>query len=361
MAHSRSPWPSSNELRWGNSQLTKSAERRRDLSDQERGREAIVPWKMPLAGWKDVALRTAKEASADNVGLVAAGVSFYGFLALLPLLGATVLTYGLLADPQTVMQNMTAMTRVMPTDIAQLIGEQLLRVVQTSSEKKGLGVLIALALALFSARNGAAAIVTALNIAYEEEEKRGFIKVNLLALAITTAAVVLAVLALLAVAIMTRIEALMPASPIIALGSQILSYIALMSMAASAAGLLYRFGPSRDAASWEWLSPGSLLFAISWVGLTVGFGTYVSNFGNYGATYGSLATVVILLTWLYLSSYLLVFGAELNSELEHQTRHDTTKGPDQPLGSRGAWSADHVAQGRSIKRQGNAAAGETAD
>jgi membrane protein len=330
----------------------------RKTGDAERGREAVSPWKMPFAGWKDVLLRTAKESSADNVGLVAAGVSFYGFLALLPLMGAIVLSYGLLADPQTVMQNMTAMTHVMPQDIAQLIGEQLLHVVQTSSEKKGLGVFVALALAIFSARNGAAAIVTALNIAYEEEERRGFIKVNLLALGITAAAVVLAVLALLAVAIVTQIEAVLPVSPIMAFASKIISYVVLAGLAAGAAGLLYRFGPSRDAARWQWLSVGSLLFAVSWVALTVGFGTYVTNFGNYSATYGSLATVVILLTWLYLSSYLLIFGAELNSELEHQTRRDTTNGPEAPLGSRGAWSADHVAQGTSTKSEGNASAGE---
>jgi membrane protein len=323
-----------------------------------QGREAPAPWKMPLAGWKDVLLRTGKEASSDNVGLVSAGVSFYGFLALLPLMGAVVLSYGLLADPQTVLQNMTAMTQVMPKDIAQLIGEQLLHVVQTSGEKKGFGVLIALALAIFSARNGAAAIVTALNIAYEEEEARGFIKVNLLALGITAAAVVLAVMALLAVAIVTQIEALLPSSQVLALILKVVSYILLMAFAAGAAALLYRFGPSRDHARWAWLSAGSLLFAISWVALTVGFGAYVTNFGNYGATYGSLATVVILLTWLYLSSYLLVFGAELNSELEHQTRRDTTKGPEKPLGDRGAWSADHVAQGGATKGSGNPNAGE---
>lgn len=313
-----------------------------DLAEK-RGRDATSPWAMPLTAWKDVAVRTAKESSSDNVGLVAAGVSFYGFLALLPLLGATVLTYGLLADPQTVMQNMTAMTQVMPRDIAQLIGEQLLHVVQTSSEKKGLGVLVALALAIFSARNGAAAVVTALNIAYEEEERRGFIKVNLLALTITLAAVVLAVLALLAVAIVTQVEALLPASPFLAVCLKIVSYAVLVALAAGAAALLYRFGPARDRARWNWLSPGSLLFAVGWVALTLGFGSYVANFGNYSATYGSLATVVILLTWLYLSAYLLVFGAELNSELEHQTARDTTKGPEQPLGARGAWSADHVA------------------
>lgn len=306
---------------------------------------ATSPWNMPFSGWKDVILRTGKEASKDNVGLVAAGVSFYGFLAMLPLLGAIVLSYGLLAGPDTVMRNMAAMTQIMPDDIARLIGEQLMYVVQTSGEKKGLGVVIALALALFSARNGAAAVVTALNIAYEEEEKRSFIKVNLLALAITVAAVALAVLGSLGIAIVTQIEALLPASPALAMLSRIASYVVLVGLAAAAAAALYRVGPSRENARWTWLSAGSLFFALLWVALTLGFGAYVTSFGNYSATYGSLAAVVILLTWLYLSAYLLVFGAELNSELEHQTRHDTTSGPQEPMGQRGAWAADHVAHG----------------
>ncbi|MBB4856808.1 membrane protein [Novosphingobium chloroacetimidivorans] len=331
------------------------------LDGREDARHAAAaPWSMSLAGWKDVLVRTAKETSSDNVGLVAAGVSFYGFLALLPLLGAIVLSYGILADPQTVLDNMTAMTKVMPREIAQLVGEQLMYVVQTSGSKKGLGVVIALALALFSARNGASAIVTALNIAYEEEEARGFIKVNLLALAITAAAVVVAVLALFAVALMTRVETLLPTSPLVSFALQVVSYIVLVAVAAGAAALLYRFGPSRERARWTWLSAGSLVFALAWVGLTVGFGAYVANFGNYSATYGSLATVVILLTWLYLSSYLLVFGAELNSELEHQTRRDTTGGPELPLGERGAWSADHVASGTDTKANRNPDAGDTA-
>lgn len=325
---------------------------------EERGRGATSPWKMPFAGWKDIVIRTASEVSKDNVGIVAAGVSFYAFLALLPLLGAIVLSYGLLAEPQTVIDNMTAMTKIMPHEIAKLIGEQLMYVVQTSSEKKGLGVFIALALAVFSARNGASAIVTALNIAYEEQEKRGFIKGNLLALAITAAAVVLAVLALLAVAIVARIEALLPASPALQFLFQALSYLMLAGIAASAAAALYRYGPSRDRARWDWLSPGSLLFAVCWVALTLSFGTYVANFGNYSATYGSLATVVILLTWLYFSSYLLVVGAELNAELEHQTKRDTTSGPEKPLGARGAWAADHVAHGTDTDSNDNPDAGQ---
>ena len=310
-----------------------------------RGRDATSPWQMPRGAWKDVLLRAYKETSGDNIGLIAAGVSFYAFLALLPLLGAIVLTYGIVADPQTVVRNMTAMTKVMPQDVAQFIGEQLLYVVQTSGGKKGLGVFVALALALFSARNGAGAIVTALNIAYEEEEKRGLVKVNLLALLITAAAVLMAVFALLSMAILAAVETLLPSLPLVALLSKLLSYMLLGLAAAAAAATLYRFGPSRDRARWVWLTPGSLFFAVTWVMLTLLFGLYVSQFGNYSATYGSLATVVILLTWLYLSSYLLLFGAEMNSELEHQTARDTTRGAEHPLGQRNAWAADHVAAG----------------
>jgi membrane protein len=310
------------------------------------GHAALSPWRMPLAAWKEVGVRTYKESSADNVGLVSAGVAFYGFLALLPLLGATVLTYGMVAEPQTVLRHMQSMTTMLPTEVAKLIGEQLLSVVQTSGGKKGLGLLAALAVALFGARNAAGAIITALNIAYEEEEKRGFLKVNALALTMTAVAVVAFVIALIAMASLAALEHLLLGSSAIAIAAgKLLSYLLLAVVAAGSAATLYRYGPSRDRARWTWLTPGSAFFALAWMVLTLGFGFYVANFGNYGATYGSLSAVVVLLTWLYLSSYALLFGAELNSELEHQTTCDTTRGPERPMGARGAWAADHVAEG----------------
>ena len=311
-----------------------------------RGRQATSPWKMPLAGWKDVAVRTWREASKDNVGLVAAGVAFYAFLALVPMLGATVLTYGLVASPETVLENMQSLTAVMPGDIARLIGDQLLNVVNSSSGKKGLGILVALAIALFGARNAAGAIITALNIAYEEEEKRGFIKVTLLALAITAAAVIVA---LGGVAVMTALrflESVIPGAPeAVHLLIKFGSIAALVVVAAAIAATLYRYAPSREQAKWTWLTPGTVLSATGWLALTAAFGIYVSRFANYNATYGSLGAVVALLTWTYLSSYIFLFGAELNSEFEHQTARDTTSGPEKPLGQREAWSADHVASG----------------
>ena len=310
------------------------------------GADAHTPTQVPLAGWKQVAMRTWRESSKDNIGIVAAGVAFYGFLALVPMLGATVLTYGLVADPQSVIEHMQSLTTVMPADVAELIGGQLMNVVQTSGGKKGLGLLLALAIALWGARNAAGSIVTALNIAYEEEEKRGFVNVTLLSLAMTVAAVTMALLAVGASAVLGYLHEFLPDTGPIGLTLwKILTFVLLAAAAAAAVAALYRYGPSREKARWAWITPGSAFAAIGWLLLTLGFGFYVSNFGNYNATYGSLGAVVVLLTWLYLSSYVLLFGAEMNSELEHQTAKDTTAGTPEPLGQRGAWAADNVAGG----------------
>lgn len=312
-------------------------------SSTAKGRNATSPWKMPLGAMKEVVVRSVKEASKDNLGLISAGVAFYGFLAMVPILAATVITYGLIAEPQTVLRHMQSLTAMLPADIAKLVSEQLLNVVQTSGTKKGLGLLMALAIALFGARNAAGAIVTALNIAYEEEEKRGFIKVTLLALTITVAAVAGMVVAMLAVGAMSFLHHILPGgNPVLVALGKVVSYLLLATVAAAGAATLYRYAPSRDKSKWTWLTPGSALFALTWTVLTLGFGFYVSRFGNYGATYGSLSAVVVLLTWLYLSAYALLLGGELNSEFEHQTAQDSTAGAEKPLGQRGAWAADHL-------------------
>ena len=311
------------------------------------GREADRPAQIPAPGWKEIAFRTWKEASKDNVSLVAAGVAFYGFLAMVPLLGATVLTYGLIADPQTVLHNVQSLSTTLPQDVAKLVGDQLLNVVKTSGSKKGIGIAVALAVALWGARNAAGSVVIALNIAYEEEEKRGWLKVTLLSLAITVAGVLLALIGAVVIGLMATLDGLLAnLGPVGVIAGKVAAYLVLAAVAAAAAATLYRYGPSRVKAKWTWITPGSLLFAIGWVVLTLGFGFYVSHFAKYNVTYGSLGGVVVLVTWMYLSSFVLLFGAEFNSEVEHQTAKDTTADKhDKPLGDRGAWSADHVAHG----------------
>ena len=326
-----------------------------------KGRDAESPAQIPAPGWKEIALRTWKEGSKDNISLVAAGVAFYGLLAMVPLLGATVLTYGIVASPETVLHNVQSLTTSMPKDVAKLIGDQLMNVVKTSGGKKGLGLLVAIAVALWGARNAASSIITALNIAYEEEEKRGFVKVTLLSLAITAAGVVLAMVGGVAIGIMAQLEQLLPnlGSLGLILG-KVVTYVVLAGAAAAAAATLYRYGPSRTKAKWTWITPGSVFFALGWVVLTLGFGFYVSHFGKYNVTYGSLGGVIVFITWLYLSSFILLYGAEFNSEIEHQTAQDTTaQRADKPLGARGAWSADNVARGPSDEG-GGAQAGRAA-
>jgi membrane protein len=313
----------------------------------DQGRSAEKPTDIPAPGWIAIAKRTWQEVGKDNVGIVAAGVAFYFFLALVPLLGAAVLTYGLFAEPETVARQAQGLTAFLPGEAAKLIGEQLMNVVQTSGGKKGFGLLLAIGVAFWGARNAASAIITALNIAYEEEEKRGFVQTTLLALAMTGGAILMAGLVGGAIGVLSSIERIFPASgSVVHFFFSAITYIFLGGIAAGAAATLYRYGPSRKKAKWTWLTPGSIFFAVVWLLLTLAFGFYVRNFGNYGATYGSLSAVVVLLTWLYLSSYVLIFGAELNSEIEHQTAKDTTAKPSaKPLGARGAWSADHVAGG----------------
>jgi membrane protein len=318
--------------------------RNRGMMHDRTGRLAESPWAIPSAGWKAVLQRSWTAASEDNIGLVAAGVSFYAFLAVVPLLGAVVLSYGLIADPATVISNVRSMTAVMPADVAKLIGEQLMSLVQSSSGKKGIGVIVSLLLAIFGARSGAGSVITALNIAYEEREDRGFVRVNILALMITGGAVVIAIVGMIAIAALGHLEDLLPYSTMVTIvAGKLLSYALLGLVGAAGAAALYRFGPARRNPRWIWLTPGSVLTAALWLVLTMGFGFYVARFGRYDASYGSLGAVVVLLTWLYLSSYALLFGAELNSELERQTMVDTTAGPPMPLGQRGASAANQVA------------------
>ncbi len=326
-----------------------------EAATADKGHDAAKPWTIPPRGWKDVALRAWAEAGQDNISLIASGVAFCGILAMVPMLGAVVLSYGLIATPETVIENVRSLTSVMPADAARLIGEQLANIVTTSDGKKGFGLLIALGIALYGAMKGATAIITALNVAYDEEETRGFIKLNLLALAITAGGVLAAILAVLTITAMSSLETFFPWVPDIVLTiGRLLSHLVMAAVGAAAAATLYRFAPNRQHAQWVWLSPGSVLAALCWVLMTLGFGIYVANFGSYDATYGSLGAAVVLLTWLYLSAYVLLLGAEFNCELERQTARDTTTGAAQPLGQRGAYAADTVASGSAPKSEAGA-------
>jgi membrane protein len=311
----------------------------------ERGHLADSPRQMPAKAWKDIAKRTWTRTWQDNVGLVAAGVTYYGFLALVPLLGIIVMLYGLFADPQTVVANVRAMTTILPPDVSALIADQLIAAVQTTRETRGMGVVVALLVALYGGINGSSAIIMALNIAYEEKEKRSLGRFYLVAALMTVGAVILAVAALVATTTVAFFGNFAPgAAPALIFAAKIAGYIGLALAAAAVAATLYRFVPSREDARWRWITPGSAFAAVTWLLLTILFSFWVTRITDYDVTYGSLGTIIILLTWIYLSAYALIFGAELNSEIEHQTSVDSTTGAPLPMGRRGAWAADHVAE-----------------
>lgn len=308
------------------------------------GHDARSPGEIPTRAWKDILARTYKRTWDDNVALVSAGVAFYGFFASLSLLGLIVFTYSFVTDPRSVIILMSSLTSVLPADVASLIAQQLLTVVESSAKAKGLGLLIAILVAIYGGTNGASAVITALNIAYEEKEKRGLFSFYFLAVELTLGALLVALLALAGTAALTFLQRLLPQAPHwLVLTGKLAGYVFLVLVGAAIAAALYRFGPSREDAKWEWITPGSMFAAIAWLLLTVAFGFYLGHLTNYKASYGSLAAVVAMLTWMYFSAYAFVFGAELNSEIEHQTAKDSTTGPPVPLGERGAWAADNVA------------------
>jgi membrane protein len=309
------------------------------------GHGARSPQQIPARAWKSILSRTWTRTWQDNVGLVAAGVTYYGFLALVPLLGIIILLYGTFAEPTAVVTNVRSITAILPPDVAAMIADQLIVAVQTARETRGFGVLIALGIALYGGINAASAIIMALNIAYEEKEKRTLLQFYMIAAALTLGAVVLAVVAVVATTSLAFLGNFAPnASPVLLFAGKIAGYLLLTLAAAAVAATLYRFAPSRENARWRWITPGSLFAASTWLLLTLAFSFYATTITDYNTTYGSLGTIVVLLTWIYLSAYTLLFGAELNSEMEHQTARDTTTGAPQPMGRRGAWAADHVAR-----------------
>jgi len=298
---------------------------------------APSPWAMPRDGWFAALKRTYAEIGDDNIGLIAAGTAFYAFASVVPVLAATVLTYGLVADRETVEASVRSLFAVLPGEAATLIGQQLTTVVGTSDGAKGFGLLVSLALALYGGTKASGSVVTALNIAYEAHEDRGFVRTTALNLAIVVGAVALILSAIAVTGVLAFLERLMPGAPGIVLGAlRVAGYVVLAGFTVTGVACLYRYGPARPGARWAWLTPGSAAATLLWLAGTAGFGLYAANFGNYGATYGSLSAVIVVLTWMWLSAYVFLLGAELNSELERQTAAPTAADGSKPGPEAGA-------------------------
>ena len=311
-----------------------------------RGRGATSPTEIPARGWWDIARRAFDEIGNDRILAVAAGVTFYGLLALFPAIGAFVSLYGLVADPATIGSHLSALSGFLPDGALQIVNEQVGRITSKGDTALGFAFFSGLAISLWSANAGVKAVFDALNVAYEEEEKRNFIWLNLWSLAFTGGTVLFLVLALSAVVVIPVVLKLVGLGELTEWIIWAGRWPVLLLLTLGALALLYRYGPSRDRAQWRWLTPGAIFAAVGWIAVSMLFSWYVGSFGSYNETYGSLGAVIGFMTWLWLSSTVILVGAELNAEAEHQTAKDSTEGPPTVRGARGARMADSVGQAR---------------
>jgi membrane protein len=315
-----------------------------------RGRDARKPREIPKEGWKDTLTRVKNETKSDHVSLIAAAMAFYALLAVVPALTAIVLIYALISDPAQITQQMSQLSSVLPEEMRSMLESQLTSLAGQASGSLGTGVIFSLLFSLWSASKGSKALMEALNIIYDEKEERGFIKQNALALGLTLLGAVLSVVAIaVAVALPTVLDKVGLSEPL-KIVIPAFSWVLLLGLFSFFLSTAYRFGPNRKAAQWKWVSWGAVTAAVLWLGASLLFSWYASSFGNFNKTYGSLGAIVVLMMWFYISSFVILMGGELNAEMEHQTRKDTTKGPDKPMGERDATMADTLGHMRNREK-----------
>jgi membrane protein len=306
------------------------------------GADADRPSEIPAGGWWQVVKRAWGEAKADQVPLLAAGVAFFGFLSLFPAMIAAVLVYGLIADPAQLRSQAQDLAVAVPASARDLLLQQVDSLTAAPRQSLGFGAAVALVVALWSASGGVGYLISAVNLAYDEDETRGFVRRKALALAMTSGALVFMLLAVVLLAIGPAFLEGNGVSTPIRVALQVVRLILGVVLISVALAVTYRLAPDRDAPRLRWVSIGAGVATMVWLVVSIAFSFYVETFGNYAKTYGSLAAVVVLMLWLWLSVYAVLLGAEINAESEEQTARDTTKGAPRPLGRRGAVKADSL-------------------
>ena len=323
-----------------------------------RGRKAESPQDIPFRGWKDIAYRLYIGFGKNRILLTAAGVTYFLLLALVPSLSLFVTTYSLLNNPVSVIDQLGILTGIVPDGGLDIIREQLVRLTTQDDRSLGLTLLVSLGVALWGAGAGIKALFEAMNVVYGETEKRNLLAINLLALAFILGGVVMLILMLTVVLVLPVLLSLLSPNRFV-WAVQVGAYAAMMLCLGVALSAIYRWGPSRAGARWRWITPGSAFATVGILLTSAGFSWYAANFSNYNATYGSLGAMIGLLTWMWLSVTIVILGASLNSEIEHQTTVDSTTGRPHPMGERGAYVADTVG-GRWPAQGGEAAEGRPA-
>jgi membrane protein len=284
---------------------------------REAGEHGEGAERLAVRGWKEILFGAYRSITDDRVLAVAAGVTFYGLLAVFPAIGAVVSLYGLFADGATIRDTLGQLSSLLPAGAIEVIGDQIQRVSAAGSGTLSFSFLVSLLIAIWGANAGVKAAFDAINVAYGAQEERGFFKLNLTSLAFTMGAIAFALLALTAVVVLPisfhylGLDAALEA--ILRYGRWPLIWL----LVALALAFLYRFGPTDSLdPKWRWISWGSASAATLWLAASALFSWYAANFGNYNATYGSLGAAIGFMTWMWISAAVIIMGAELNAEIE---------------------------------------------
>lgn len=314
-----------------------------DGQAQGRGREAEEPGDIPGSGWKDVAKRVMREVKADHLPVVAAGVAFYAWIALIPAIIATVMVYGLVASPDQVTSQLESLTASLSQSTSQVITDVVKNATESSRGGLTIGLIAALAGVLWSASGGMDGLIKGVNIAYDEDT-RSFPKRRGLAILLTLGAVLAAILAVALIGVFPFVMDALGLGSFATIAANIVRWLLLAGLVMAGLAVIYRVAPHRDNPQFQWVTWGAVVATVLWLLGSAAFAVYLRFFGSYNATYGALAGVIILNLWLFLSSAVVLLGAEINSEMEAQTRRDTTKGEPQPMGERDAEKADRLGE-----------------
>lgn len=303
---------------------------------------AISPLRFSARDLWVIAKRTYGEIEEDHVLIVSAGVAFFSMLAIFPMITAGLSIYGFYADPVIAQQQLLTISDVLPHDVWVLINDQVKAVTGAENESIGFKIVLGILAALWAAGAGIRAMMRGLNIAYGEVDNRGFFLRSVLAFGFTFGMIIMMLISLAVIIGVPSVLALLPLEGVTARLTRILPWCLLVSAFGFSCAALYRYGPSRRPAKLRWVLPGVIFATLAWLLISVGFSKFVSAFGSYNKTYGSLGAVMVLLVWLWLTNFIIIMGAEINGEMERHTSQDTTRGPDRPIGQRGAAMADYI-------------------
>lgn len=314
-----------------------------------RGRDATSPFQMPAKGWKDVLVRVKNSISEDRLSMVAAAMSYYALLAMVPAMTSVVLVYAWVSDPNEISGHLAKVSDIFPRDLIAVLNQELTSLASKTSSTLGITAITSLLFSLWSTSKGSQSIMEALNIIYDEKDERNFFVKTGMAIGLALLGAILCVLAIGVVVIFPAVTSIFNFGKTFERIAGLGSWVALLGLFTFYLSFVFRYGPDRRVPKWKWVSWGAVIASILWAATSLLFSWYASNFGNFDKTYGSLGAIVVLMTWFYLSSFAVLIGAEINAELEHQTLKDTTKGFAKPLGIRGAQMADTIGKASGVE------------